>query len=445
MSPSFSAEGVRPRHTRRLVAATVIGNTIEFYDFSVYGTLTAIVFAKVFFPESDPGVATLLVLSTFAVGFLSRPLGGIIFGHLGDRLGRKPTLILSLMVMGGATALMGVLPTYAAAGIAAPILLVALRFLQGFGIGGEWGGAVTLMVESAPSDRRGIFGAAVQTGSGFGIILSTLTVTILTSTLTQAQLLDWGWRIPLLLSVVLVLVGLVIRSRIEESPEFERVVAGERVVRIPVAETLRRHWRTVLLAIGMYVAVAAFGFTQGVFFVGHLVNDVGVPRPKATEANLIAAVFYLLFTVVGGLLSDRLGRVQAYVIGGVALIPAPFLMFAAGDTGSIRTIFAAMAVIGVLSGLAYGAQAALFFELFPAKLRYTGISLGFQTAAVLGGGLTPIFAALLFQRTGSTVPVSVYLVLLTVIMIGSALVARRVLRGEADRAADSTDVAPAAA
>ncbi|RZT27543.1 MFS transporter [Kribbella sp. VKM Ac-2569] len=367
--------GVRSRSMRRLVAATVVGNTIEFYDFAVYGTLTAIVFSKIFFPQSDPSVATLLVLATFAVGFLSRPLGGVIFGHLGDRIGRKPTLILSMLLMGGATALMGVLPSYESAGIAAPMMLVGLRFLQGFGIGGEWGGAVSLMIESAPRHRRGIYGAAVQTGSGLGIILSTLTVTILTTTLTSEQLLAWGWRIPLLLSVVLIVVGLVIRSSIDESPEFARVLAGQKVVRVPVWETLCRHWRTVLLAIAMYIGVAAFGFTQGVFFVGHLVNEIGLPRPTATEANLIAAVFYLLATLVGGLLSDRLGRIRAYVLGGVALIPAPYLMFWAGDTASVPLIFAAMGVVGVLSGVAYGAQAALFFELFPAKLRYTGISL----------------------------------------------------------------------
>lgn len=324
------------RSTRRLVAATVIGNTIEFYDFTVYGTLTAIVFTKIFFPAADPTVATLLALSTFAVGFLSRPLGGIVFGHLGDQIGRKPTLIISMLLMGGATTVMGVLPTYESAGLAAPIMLVVLRFLQGFGIGGEWGGAITLMIESSPEKRRGVFGAAVQTGSGFGLILSTLTVTILTATLTTEQLLAWGWRIPLLLSVVLVGVGLVIRSRIEESPEFERVRDRKEVARVPVIETLGTYWRIVLLAIGMYLGIAAFGFVQGVFFVGHLVTNVGLDRTTATEANLVAAVTYLIFTVVGGLLSDRIGRSQAYVVGGLALIPAPFIMFGGVRRGRCR-------------------------------------------------------------------------------------------------------------
>jgi MHS family shikimate/dehydroshikimate transporter-like MFS transporter len=439
------AEPTGRRSMRRLTAATVIGNTIEFYDFSIYGTLTALVFAQVFFPQTEPAVGTLLAFATFAVGFLSRPLGGILFGHLGDRIGRKPTLIFSMLLMGGATALMGLLPTYASVGVLAPILLVVLRFLQGFGLGGEWGGAVTLMIESAPRKRRGIFGAAVQTGSGLGIILATLTVTILTTALTPAQLVAWGWRIPLLLSVLLIAVGLFVRSRVEESPEFEKVQATAHVVRIPLVETLRRHWRTVLLAIGMYVAVAAFGFTQGVFFISYLITDVGVPRPTATTANLIAAVFYLLATLVGGLLSDKIGRTRAYVVGGVALIPAAFLMFGAGATGSIGLIFGAMGLVGALSGLAYGAQAALFFELFPAKLRYTGISLGFQTAAVLGGGLTPIFAALLVGATGSATIVSLYIAGLSVLMIICTLLAPRTLRAELRRSDDAYDVAPAAA
>lgn len=438
---STSPVAVPRRGMRRLTAATVIGNTIEFYDFSVYGTLTALVFSKVFFPSSSPAVGTLLALATFAVGFLSRPLGGILFGHLGDRIGRKPTLIMSMTIMGSATALMGVLPSYATAGLAAPVLLVILRFIQGFGIGGEWGGAVTLMIESAPRNRRGIFGAAVQTGSGFGIILSALTVTILTTALTPAQLIAWGWRIPLLLSVLLIVIGLIIRSQIDESPQFAQLHDRAKIVRVPVLEILRHHFRTVLLAIGMYVAVAAFGFTQGVFFVSYLVNDVGVSRSTAITANLIAAICYLLTTLVGGLLSDKIGRRNAYLIGAVVLIPAGFIMFGAGSTGATAIIFAAMGLVGALSGLAYGAQAALFFELFPAKLRYTGISLGFQTAAVLGGGITPTVAALLVDSTHSTVPISTYIAVLAVIMILCTLAAPRVLRAEQGKSDDSTDMA----
>lgn len=415
---------------RKVTAATVIGNTIEFYDFNVYGTLTALVFGRLFFSAQDPVLGTFLAFATFGVGFLARPLGGMVFGHFGDKFGRKPVLVASLLTMGLATAFMGLLPTLEAAGIIAPILLVLLRFVQGFGLGGEWGGAITLMMETAPAKRRGLFGAAVQTGSGLGIILATAVVTGLVTVLSPEQVFAWGWRIPLLLSFVLVIVGLFIRARIDESPEFVRLEKTSKVVKAPLSETLRHHYKMVLLAIGMYIAVAAFGFTQGVYFVSYLINSVHVSQATATTANLIAAVFYLLATLFGGWLSDKLTRTRAYIIGGCLLIPAPFIMFAAGSTGSVPVIFATMALVGALGGVAYGAQAALFFELFPARVRYTGISLGFQIAAVLGGGLTPLLAASLAQATGSTFAVSLYIVALAVLMIVCTMVAPRVLRSQ---------------
>lgn len=432
MSGGLAAPSVSS--VRKTTAATIVGNTIEFYDFNVYGTLTALVFGRLFFAGVDPVAGTLLAFATFAVGFLSRPLGGVVFGHFGDKYGRKPVLVASLITMGGATCLMGVLPTYASIGFFAPLLLVALRFVQGFGIGGEWGGAVTLMIESAPERRRGVFGSLVQTGSGLGIILGTGTVAVLTSALSEEQLLAWGWRVPFLVSAVLVAVGLVIRARIDESPEFEKLEADSQVTRAPLLETLRHHYRMVLLSIGMYVAVAAFGFTQGVFFVSYLIDSVHVSATAATTANLIASVFYLLATLLGGWMSDRFSRIGTYVLGGVMLVPAPFLMFGAGSTGSVPVIFGAMVLIGVMTGIGYGSQAALFFELFPAKVRYTGISTGFQTAAVLGGGLTPLLAESLFQSSGTTVTVSLYIAALAVLMVACTLVAPRVVRSEMTRA-----------
>ncbi|GLU90999.1 MFS transporter [Agromyces sp. NBRC 114283] len=415
----------------RLTAATVVGNAIEFYDFNVYGTLTAVVFGRLFFSAEDPVLGTFLAFTTFAVGFLARPIGGIVFGHFGDRIGRKPMLVASLLTMGIATMLMGLLPTYAQVGALAPVLLVLLRFVQGLGIGGEWGGAITLMMESAPERRRGIFGSAVQTGSGLGIMLSTGVVTLLFVLLTPEQIDAWGWRIPLLFSVVLVAVGLIIRSKIEESPAFREREAVAAPPRVPVFETLRKHWRMVLVAIGMYISVAAFGFTQGVFFVSYLVNQMQIAPATATLANLVAAAGYLLATLLGGWLSDRIGRTRAYLVGAVLILIAPFLMFGIGATGSVPLILAVMPVVGALGGVAYGAQAALFFELFPARVRYTGISLGFQIAAVLGGGLTPLIAASLTEATGTTTSVSVYLGALTALMIVCTLVAPRVIRREA--------------
>ncbi|WP_423057937.1 MFS transporter [Brevibacterium linens] len=418
---------------RKTAAATVVGNFIEFYDFTVYGTLTALVFGRLFFATEDTTVATFLTLATFGVGFLSRPLGGIVFGHFGDKLGRKPVLVMSLLTMGGATALMGLLPTYHAAGWIGPVLLVCLRFVQGLGIGGEWGGAITLMLENAPEKKRGFFGALVQTGSGLGIILATGMVTVLATALTPEQLDAWGWRIPLLFSLLLVVVGLIIRARIEESPEFHRMQRKSDVSRAPIWETLRRHWAIVLLAIGMYIGIAAFGFTQGVYYVSYLSTTVQVSEAVATTANLVAAAFYVLAIVLGGYLSDKLGRVRTYILGGILLIPAPFIMFAGGATGNTMSIYITMAIVGVMTGVGYGSQAALFFELFPTRVRYTGISLGFQIAAVLGGGITPLLAAVLTESTGSTLGISFYLAGLAVLLILCTLFAPRIVRKEAGR------------
>ncbi|WP_166427523.1 MFS transporter [Nonomuraea mesophila] len=409
---------------RKLTAATIVGNTIEFYDFTIYGTLTALVFGRLFFPTSDPLAGTLLAFGTFAVGFVSRPLGGVLFGHLGDRLGRKPTLTWSLGVMGTATFLMGLLPTYADIGVWAPIMLTFLRFCQGLGIGGEWGGAVSLMVESAPPSRRGWYGSLVQTGSGFGIILSSLTLTTLLATLGTGELLAWGWRIPFLVSVVLVGVGLVVRMQIQESPEFREVKAGERVERAPVWQTVRQHPRTIALAIGLYVAIAAFGFVIGVFVISYTVQELGLSRELAVTANLVNGVFYVVGILVAGALSDRIGRRRTYLLCGLLLIPAPFLYFALLDTRSIPLVLAGSVFVGLVSGLPYGVQAALFCELFPARLRYSGISLGFQVATVLGGALAPTVASLLFAAARHSWAISAYIAGLAVLMVLCTLAVR---------------------
>lgn len=420
-------KGISRSDLRRVTAATVVGNTIEFYDFSIYGTLTALVFSQIFFPSFDPVVGTLLAFGAFGVGFISRPLGGLIFGHFGDKFGRKPTLVVSLLVMGGATALMGLLPDYSQIGIWAPILLVSLRFVQGFGIGGEWGGAVSLMVESAPKKRRGLYGAAVQTGSGLGIILSTATLTILLATLSTEDLLAWGWRIPLLLSAVLVVIGLMIRVLIPESPQFDEVKSENKIVKLPVWDVIRYHYRTVFTAIGLYIGIGAFGFIQGVFFISYITGTLGVDRATATAVNLVAASAYLVTTVLGGWLSDIFGRRRVFFVGVALLIPGVFIMFWSASTGSIPLLFAGMAVVGAFSGIPYGVQASLFFELFPANVRYTGISLGFQVAVVLGGGLSPIIAQLLVTASGgSTLPVALYIVVLAVIAMVCTMIVTRV-------------------
>lgn len=425
----MSTQIPQTQNLRKLVPAAVIGNTIEFYDFTVYGMLTALVFSRIFFPSFDPFVGSILTFITFGVGFLSRPLGGIVIGHLGDKFGRKPMLIASLLIMGGATTLMGLLPTYESIGIAAPILLAILRFIQGLGIGGEWGGAVTMMLEASPKQKRGLFGGFIQTGSGFGLILASTTVTLLTLLLDDDQLLSWGWRIPLLLSAVLVLIGLFIRSHIGESEDFMQRKQANTLSKSPLLDTLRFHWKTVIVAIGMYIAIAAFGFTQGVFFLNYLVNGVGVHSSTATSANLLANITYLIFTVVGGYASDKVKRTHAYMVGGALLIPASLIMFGVAPTQNLYVLFSAMAVIGAMTGIGYGIQASLFFEIFPPNLRYVGISLGFQIATVLGGGLTPTIAAWIAEK-GSVFSVSYYIIALAILLLVCTAVVERVMNDE---------------
>ena len=417
----------RPAATWKLATASVIGNTIEFYDFTIYATLTALVFTKLFFPSHDPLVGTLLSFGAFAAGFLARPIGGVVFGHFGDRVGRRAMLMWSLGVMGVATFCIGVLPTYASIGVSAPILLTALRIVQGFGIGGEWGGAVSLMVESAPSRRRGLYGSLVQTGSGLGIILSSLTVSALLAFLTPAQLLAWGWRVPFLLSIVLVAVGVVVRVQIAESPEFRRATGRAKPVRVPLWETLRRHPRNVLVATGLHVSDAAFGFLMGVFTISYVTNTLGLSNTIAVNMNLVGAVFYLVATVVGGAVSDRVGRRRAYLVFATLMIPAVFVFFWLLGLGSVPLLFLAGAIAQTVLGLVYGIQAAFFSELFRTEVRYSGISLGFQLATVLGGALMPTIAALLIAGSGgATWSVSVYITALVVLTLVATLAARTV-------------------
>lgn len=346
------------RPSAQLVAATVVGNTIEFYDFLIYGTMTAVAFNHVFFPASSPAVGTLLTFGAFAVGFISRPLGGLVFGHFGDRIGRKPMLALTLGIMGAATFLMGLLPSYAAIGFWAPLLLTVLRFIQGFGIGGEWGGAVSLVVESAPDGRRGFYGSLVQLGSGFGIILASLTVSVLLAVLDTGQLLAWGWRVPFLLSIVLVVVGMVVRMKLSESPAFQRVRRAGATSRLPLLTTLRRNPRNVAVATGLHVADAAFGFMLGVFAVSYTVNQLGLPRSVAVAANLVNGVVYLLMTPVGGWVSDRIGRRLAYGMFAALMIPGVFTFFWLLDTRAIALVFLANVIGGAVTGGIYGIQAA---------------------------------------------------------------------------------------
>ncbi len=379
-----------------VAAASFVGTAIEWYDFFLYGTSAVLVFPKLFFPASDPLVGTLLGLATFAAGFLARPLGGIVFGHFGDRLGRKAMLSLTLWIMGIATFAIGLLPTYASIGIGAPILLVTLRLLQGFGLGGEWGGAVLLAAEHAPAARRGFYAALPQVGAAAGSLVAN-GVFFLSGKLTSAgQFAEWAWRIPFLFSVLLVGVGTFIRLRVAESPAFE-TVKQQSTARMPLVEVLRTHKRSVLLAMGARLAENAFFYIYTVTVLSYVTVRTGLAKDVVLRGVLVAMGIDLVAIPMFGALSDKLGRRPVYLFGAIfsALFVGPFFLLV--DTGQPVLVGLAI-VLAVCVGHAamYGPQASFFSELFGAKVRYTGASLGYQLASVLGGGLAPLIATALF-------------------------------------------------
>jgi MFS family permease len=412
----------RPTTTRaaswRAVFASTIGSVLEYYDFFVFGTLSALVFGTVFFPVGDPGVATLLSLATFTVGFIARPLGGIILGHFGDRIGRKRVLLFTFMLTGTVTVLIGVLPTYAQVGVLAPIMLVLLRVLQGIGIGGEWGGAALLAVEHAPTARRGFFGSLVQAGAPVGVILSSGVVALLTGTIGLDALIAWGWRIPFLASALLLLVGVFLRLKVDETPEFVEVKAKKAEARMPVWEALRRFPKEIAAAIFIHTSDTTLGLIQGVFVLGYASGVLGMDPTIVLLANVFSSVTNLITTPIAGHLGDRFGQRRVLTVGLVLLVLWAFPMFWLIGTGTIAGLFAATGVSGILVGLLFSQQATLFADLFDPRVRYSGMSMGFQLGTVLGGGFGPLIAQALTNSTGgATWSVSAYLVLVAAVAL----------------------------
>jgi MHS family shikimate/dehydroshikimate transporter-like MFS transporter len=411
---------VRPPRLPIVLVATFVGTAIEWYDFFLYGTAAALVFPRLFFPRFEPLVGTLLAFATFAVGFVARPVGGVVFGHFGDRIGRKAMLGLTLVLMGTATFAIGLLPTYEAIGVAAPIALVALRLVQGFGLGGEWGGAVLMAVEHAPAGKRGFYGSWPQTGAPAGLLLSTAAFA-LASRLPDAAFLSWGWRLPFLASVVLVGVGAVVRASLPESPELARVKDGGNAARLPIVEVLREHKRGVALAMGARLAENAFFYVYTTFVLAYATEQVHVPRPTVLAGVLLAAGVDLVAIPLFGRLSDRFGGRPVYLAGAAfsALFVVPFFVLVGTGRGAL--VWLAI-VVGVAVGHAamYGPQAALFANLFGARVRYSGASLGYQLASVLAGGLSPVVAAaLLGWSHGAWWPVAAYMTVLALTTLGS--------------------------
>ncbi|MGY4719372.1 MFS transporter [Naumannella cuiyingiana] len=406
-----------PAMTRRVITASFVGTAIEWYDFYLYGTASALVFNVLFFPSFDPLVGTLVSFGTFAAGFLARPIGGIVFGHFGDRIGRKSMLVWSLVGMGAATFLIGLLPTYAQIGVAAPLLLLLLRLLQGFAVGGEWGGAVLMSVESTDEKHRGLAGSWTQAGSPAGLVLSTV-VFGLTTLLPPEDFLAWGWRIPFLFSALLVGVGLFIRLRVIESPEFERVEASGERAAMPALEALRQHPLNIVLAAVMCLAPFVNFYMFATFILTYATTTLGMAR--GTVLTIVAvAGFAELFTIpLCAALSDRIGRRRVFLTGTVlfALYAYPFFLinqaFPSVATFAITT-FVGLALIHPFM---YGPMATLFAELFPARVRYSGASLGYQIGAIFGGGFAPlILTALLATGLGAVVTIPPYMILVSVL------------------------------
>jgi MFS family permease len=395
------------RTARQVALASAIGTTIEWYDFFIYGTAAAVVFGPQFFPRAGAG-ATLAAFAAFAVAFVARPLGGVVMGHYGDRIGRKSMLVWSLMLMGIATFAIGLLPNYARIGVWAPTLLVACRFIQGFALGGEWGGAVLMAVEHAPQNQRGLFGSLVSLGLPTGIILSNLIFLAATLTIPQADFAAWGWRIPFLASGALVILGLFVRLRVTESPLFAEALRAGRSRRLPIVDVLSHDARLVLLAAGSYLGISALGYLVIVYFVSYATNVLKLPLTTALALLLTAAVAFAISIVVTGRWSDRVGRQRVMRWGNGAIVAWALVFFPLIDTRSTPLAGLAVTVMLVLQGAYIGTQPAVFAELFPTAIRYSGASVSMTLATIAGGALAPFIATALFNLTGNSTLITVY-------------------------------------
>ncbi|MFF2964306.1 MFS transporter [Streptomyces sp. NPDC057963] len=419
------------RSLKRIVAASLIGTTIEWYDFFLYGSAAALVFNKLFFPESDPLVGTLLSFLTYAVGFAARPLGALVFGHYGDRLGRKKLLVLSLLMMGGATFAIGLLPTHATVGAAAPVLLTVLRLVQGFALGGEWGGAVLLVSEHGSAERRGFWASWPQTGAPAGQLLATGVLSALTALMSDSAFGAWGWRIPFLLSGVLVVIGLWIRLSVDESPVFkaalaqaeQRRSAAGAAEKMPLVAVLRHHWRDVLIAMGARMAENISYYVITAFILVYATTAADLGKQTALNAVLIASAVHFAVIPMWGALSDRVGRRPVYLVGAVGVGLWMFPFFALIDTRSFGSLLLAVTVGLIFHGAMYAPQAAFFSEMFATRMRYSGASIGAQFSSVAAGAPAPLIATALLADFDSSTPIALYVIaaaLLTVVAVGCA-------------------------
>jgi MFS transporter, MHS family, shikimate and dehydroshikimate transport protein len=397
------------RVPRKVALASLVGTTIEWFDFFIYGTAAALVFGKLFFPSASPTAGTIAAFGTFAAGFLARPVGGAVFAHFGDRVGRKPMLVYSLLLMGAATVGIGLLPTYTAIGVAAPILLVVLRVAQGFGVGGEWGGAALMAVENAPPHRRGFYGSWPQVGVPLGLVCGTGAFLILDLTLTEAQFLAWGWRVPFLASAVLIGVGMWIRLTVAESPVFQESMETKAAARMPVVEAFRTYPKEILLAAGSFLATNATFYVGSVWLVSYATTRLGYDRTEVLAANTLLSASDIPMILALGLLSDYVGRRRMFLTGMAVLAVFAVPYFLLVGTGNIVLFVLGGLVVQACRSSVYGPQSAYFAEQFPTRLRYSGASLAYQIASIFGG-IAPTICAVLVAATGSLLSVAAYVV-----------------------------------
>ncbi|MCM7155962.1 MHS family MFS transporter [Enterobacter roggenkampii] len=417
------------RKNKKVLIASLTGSAIEWFDYFLYGTAAALVFNKIFFPMVDPVIGLILSYLSFSLTFFIRPIGGVLFAHIGDRIGRKKNLVLTLSLMGGATVMIGLLPTYEMIGLWAPALLILMRIIQGMGIGGEWGGALLLAYEYAPEKRKGFFGSIPQAGVTIGMLMATFIVSLMTL-FSEADFLSWGWRIPFLLSSVLVLLGLWIRKDIDETPDFQKVKASGQVAKAPLRDTLKHHWREVLIAAGLKVVETAPFYIFSTFVVSYATSTLTYQKSQALEAVTLGALVATIMIPLMGLLSDKVGRQRMYAISvfvlGLFIVPW-FMLLNTGTTWGI--VLATVIAFGVLWAPVTAVLGTLCSEIFSANVRYTGITLGYQLGAALAGGTAPLIATgLLAKYDGDWVPVAWYLAVTVTISLIAIFCANRVKR-----------------
>ncbi|MCU1654002.1 MAG: transporter [Pseudonocardia sp.] len=448
-TPSSNQAGqLDERSVRKIAGLSLVGASVEWFDFFLYGTAAALVFPKIFFPNADPATGVLLSFATFGVGFVARPVGGVIWGHFGDKVGRKKAFLAALITMAVGSVLIGLMPTYAAIGVAAPILLTVLRFVQGLAVGGQWGGAVLLATEFAPKHKRGLYGSVAQIGVPVGVLLGTVAYFFLSLVMSADAFLSYGWRIPFVASVLLVGVAMYAHSRLEETPAFTHLqrLAAEReasgvVTRSPVLEVLRTSWRRVLLAGGAFTVVNTTFYIYITFLQDYGVRILHMPRSTVLLAIAIVAIIQIPALAGFAAISDRIGRRKMYLAGSIGTAIWAFPLFWLVDTATGWGM-----TLGLLGGqitlsMMYGPLAAFFSEMFSAKFRYSGASLGYQLGALLGGAISSLVAAWLFAEFHSNVPISLYIIAVSVIAIACVLALTETYQHDMDDAEETINSA----